>query len=121
MARPKESNPRTQRFAVRLTEEEAATLQRRAKRAGVSVSRYGRVTLLGNDRPAPNGTNPPPAGIPDEMDDARRYLAEQVRRVGVNLNQVARQLNSGGDLRSEQALLDLIAEIRAYMDEARGL
>lgn len=117
MPRQKESKPRSRWLSVRLTADEAAMLRQRAKRAGVSVSRYGRVTLLGTDMPEINPEAP--ASSPGE-DEARRLLAEQVRRVGVNLNQVAKQLNASG-LNSPRELVDLMADIRSYVDRARQL
>lgn len=85
MARPK-SDPmdlRSLQVNVRLNPHEVAELRARAERSGTTITAFVRASALGKPmRPAPSGS----------ADFATR---QELRRVGVNLNQIAKALNSG--------------------------
>ncbi len=85
MARPRldAGERRTRTIGVRVTEAQAAELAERAAGARLSMAAYMRHQALGQ-----------PVRVTAER---RLALAEQVEltRIGVNLNQVAKALNSG--------------------------
>ena len=72
-------------FSVRVAEDELRQLRRRAAAAGLSLARYVVASAL--------------AGSPAPLSSAERALRQRAifhaRKIGVNLNQIARQLNSG--------------------------
>lgn len=70
---------RTRRLDIRLTAEEKATLARRAREAGVSVSALVRSAALGLE-------------LRHRYD---RLAARQLRRIGVLLNQAVRHMHRG--------------------------
>ena len=80
---------RSKQAVVRLTEAEAAELQARARRCGLSAGAYLRACALGDS--GPRAKRAPPVN--------RELLGEalaSLNRVGNNINQIAKQLNSGG-------------------------
>jgi len=87
MARPKKE-PAERRSAklppIRLTEAEFADLHLQADRAGLSVTELVR-------QRATAGKVTPKRGLADAQ------LLSEINRIGVNLNQIARTLNRGGD------------------------
>lgn len=108
MARPRQGEVKDQRVNFRLTLEEAITLRERAARAGKSMSDYARDAALGPPirRPA--------LARPFAMEPASFH---QIRRLGVNLNQIAHRLNAL-DLPPPPELAPLIAEIQATLRKA---
>lgn len=88
MSRPRKNDDekRSERLpGLRLTIAERIELERKAEAAGVTVMEFQRAAIAGV-KIAPAG--PAPSG---------RLLVE-LNRVGVNLNQIARQLNRGRDV-----------------------
>lgn len=89
--RPKKQ-PHEQRAArlpaVRLTDAERIDLEAKAERAGVPLSEWVRHELLQAPlpRPAVSGRN--------RMDAS---MITELNRIGVNVNQIARQVNRGRD------------------------
>jgi len=109
MARPRQDEVRHQRVSFRLTLKELLVLRERATRAGQSVSDYARTAALGAAaRSRPNG-HPPIAMEPASF--------HQIRRLGVNLNQIARRLNAQ-DLPAPPELPSLIVDIQAALKKA---
>ena len=99
---------REKRAMVRLTAAEAAELQERAARAGLSAGAYLRACALGES--GPRSKRAPPVN--------RALLAEALaalNRVGNNLNQIAKQLNSGGHP-DRAAMADSRAELTAILE-----
>jgi len=93
---------RTESVALRITAVERDRIQQEARRAGLALSTYCRRVLLGHSvQPAITETDA--AALAD------------LNRVGVNLNQIARQLNARGAVRpvSLDALLD---EMRSVVE-----
>lgn len=89
-------------FSVRVTGDELATLRARATAAGLSLSRYLVEAALA------------PGRVPSADDRARLDRALfHLRKVGVNLNQVARKLNGGEEVPPPQLAQALEATARA--------
>lgn len=110
MARPRKGEARDQHIAFRLTLEEALVLRERAAHAGQSVSDYSRDASL-SCRPRANGLDPQ---RPFAMDPATFH---EIRRLGVNLNQIARRLNAQ-DMPPPPELGPLLADIHAILKKA---
>jgi Bacterial mobilisation protein (MobC) len=97
---------------VRLTDEEHRRLGDRAKNAGLSISRYLVVSALGKKA----------VRIEDKEDTEvrtfqRDWAINEVARVGNNLNQIARQLNSQrGSISSERIEQALVAAAAAITE-----
>jgi hypothetical protein len=98
----------TRRFSVRASEQELAQLRVRARRAGLSLSRY----LV------ESGLALADAPTPEERRQRERALFH-VRRVGLNLNQIARRLNSPLPV-AEEELAETLAAVRAAVSDLAG-
>ena len=92
MARPRGKTNRNRWVSFRLTEKEALVLEARAKRVGQGVSRYSRMALLGDETEQEAEVFGHQEGVANSHEV--KILVEQVRRVGVNLNQIAKQLHA---------------------------
>jgi hypothetical protein len=89
-------------FSVRVTGDELETLRARARTSGLSLSRYLVEAALA------------PGRVPRADDRARLERALfHLRKVGVNLNQVARKLNGGEEVPPPQLAQALEATARA--------
>ena len=107
MARPKQGKKRDKQFNVALTADEMATLRVRAAEAGQPLIEYGRTALFGKPITAQGAA-------PEISRDVRR-LHEQIKRVGVNLNQIARHMNARPEHKAPPDLEPTIATIRRYL------
>jgi hypothetical protein len=132
MPRPTKDDRRDRFRSFRFNDAEIARLRARARASGRTLSSYVRAKLLevpaspaepetgpvvtGKRRMA-HGLSAEGTGLP-EGDFARRMLAEQMRRVGVNLNQIAKRMNEQRILPPRE-LTDILADIRAYVRQAR--
>jgi len=106
MARPRQAEVRDQRVSLRLTLAELLTLRERAARTGRSVSDYARAAALdAAPRSRPNGYALQPASY------------HEIRRLGVNLKQIARRLNAQ-DRPAPPELPPLLADIHAALRKA---
>ncbi len=83
---------------MKLTETERQEAARRAQSAGLPLSTYARVKLTGGHAPAPVVGRDP---------RAIRELANEIARVGNNLNQLAKVANQTGRLDHERALREV--------------
>ena len=95
--------------ALRLTASERDRLQQQAERAGLPLSTYCRRVLLGHEvQPAITATDA--AALAD------------LNRVGVNLNQIARQLNARGAVRpvALDAVLERMRDAVARLADRRA-
>lgn len=86
------------RFSVRVSERELIQLQARAQRAGLSLSRYLVASGL---------TSMPPVSAEEQAQRQRAIF--HARKIGVNLNQIARQLNSQLPVAEEELVTALTA------------
>jgi len=88
---------------IMMTEAERAELETRVRATGLTMSEFIRRRALGVPLPASAGEQ-----------RSRAALATALLRIGVNLNQIAHNLNAG---RSEAFFLpELITEIRRHVD-----
>lgn len=91
MARPKKDVVR-EPFTLRLSEDERVILERMAKSEGKTLGRFIRDKALRKRaiKEQPN-SYPPVTADPSEV----RQIFKELRRIGNNLNQIARSLNVG--------------------------
>lgn len=93
-----EDESRSARIAFRVTESERAQIEAAAAAVGVTVSDYARSLVM---------TSRPPRQSRGRVDDA---ALSELNRAGVNLNQIARSLNRGGNIPAD--LAGAIEEVR---------
>ena len=97
---------------VRLTDDEYRQLTERGRRSGVSLSR-----LLVESTLANKAVSDEQIGLSQDLIDHLDWAAAQVVRVGNNLNQIARQLNSQmGTISARRIELVLNATLEAVTD-----
>ena len=112
----KSRKPKTSFVGYRVDAEERAELAARARREGfATLSEFARVRMNSAGGPAISTTAP----VIAEASQADRELADQVRRIGVNLNQIAYQLNIL-NVPAPAELAALLDEIRRYMQFVRA-
>jgi hypothetical protein len=141
MPRPVKDDPRDCFKSFRFTEAEVTRLEARARAERRTLSAYVRARILNDEAQVAKAATGPPktaprtnrekldayyarrdeiavagAGSRDRM--AARLLAEQMRRVGVNLNQIARRMNEQR-IPPPRELTMVLDEIRTYVREAR--
>lgn len=88
---------------IRLTEAELADLHLQADRAGLSITELVRQRAV-------SGKVTPKLGLADAQ------LLSELNRVGVNLNQIARTLNRGGD-RDPHHLDHVLGKLVAVLEQ----
>jgi hypothetical protein len=113
MPRPVKDDPRDRFKTFRFTEAEVTRLDARAKAAGRTLSDYARSRLLDGDEGQPKKAAPG-AAMTSRSEFALRSLAEQMRRVGVNLNQIAHRMNEQR-IPPPRELTLVLDEIRTYV------
>ena len=130
MPRPVKDDPRDRFKSFRLTEAEITRLEARARASGLTLSDYVRGKVFDpSDSDAASGADPPPTprlaetpaggGLQGSRNHyATRMLAEQLRRVGTNLNQIAHRMNEQ-QIPPPRELTMLLDQIRALVREAR--
>ena len=89
--RKSETRQRTETLFARVTPDEKSAIQARADRAGLASAAFLRAVALGEA--GPRARRRPPV---DHV--VIRQLLGELNRVGNNINQIARSLNSGEDL-----------------------
>ena len=110
MARPRMApeDKRSMRVNVRVSASEAAALQQKAEAAGMNVHAFTRAAALGRRLPAAS------AGATDFE------TRHELRRIGTNLNQIAKAMNAGRDSLPhslELACTQLTALLDRMMDD----
>lgn len=113
MPRPVKDDPRDRFKTFRFTEAELTRLNAHAKAAGRTLSDYVRSRVLDTDERVPaksrrEGT------LSSRSEFALLSLAEQMRRVGVNLNQIAHRMNEQR-IPPPRELTMVLDEIRTYV------
>ncbi len=88
MSHGSEKRVRNRHLTVRLSDDERAAVDAAAERAGLTPGSYARQALLGG--PAPRQVRRPPV----ERKELARLLGE-IGHIGGNLNQLAKDKNSG--------------------------
>ena len=89
MARPRQATVRDHKVTFRLSAEELVTLHVRAAKSGQTPSDFGRAQMLtkrGRPRKKPSAKLMPAVFVEPE-------LFHELRKIGVNLNQIARHCN----------------------------
>lgn len=89
-------------FRIRLTAAERAELDAKAAAAGVTLSRLVRAAALRYRLPQA------PVTV---------AMVRELQAIGINLNQIARQLNTTGELADHAALRDATALLKATLSE----
>jgi hypothetical protein len=112
----RDDEPRTHRVNLRLGDDELAAGQAGATLAGLTPASYAVRTVV---TVAMGTLTPISTTTRDELRelvDARTALS----RIGTNLNQTARTLNSGGDVTAEQlrAVIERVDQAVRRVDEA---
>jgi hypothetical protein len=119
MPRPVKDEPRDCFKTFRFTEAELVRLEGRAQARGQTLSAYIRSLVL---EPLATGTAAAEitkkAHTPVRNDHDRQALAEQMRRVGTNLNQIARRMNERR-IEPPRELTNVLSEIRTLVRQAR--
>ena len=94
MPRPLKEDPRDVFKTFRFTHAEVTRLEGRARASGRNLSSYVRMVLLdrAGDEPAPEPMSKGPAPA-SSYQSAVAVLIEQIRKLGVNLNQIAHRMN----------------------------
>ena len=105
---------RTAGLTVQLTPTERKQLGDAAKRSGVPIGEYVRRLCLRRQ-----GTAPVVAGT--QRNPAAKALADELRAIGINLNQLARVANQTGDLRREGELSMTVDRLKAAMSRVIAL
>ncbi|WP_367187601.1 plasmid mobilization relaxosome protein MobC [Henriciella sp.] len=106
MARPKmsPSDRRSDQLNIALSPSERATIEDRAVRTGVSVTDFVRAAAL--SRPLKTARSNVPSF----------EVRHELRRIGNNLNQIARSVNAGRDL-PERELAGLLQKLDTLFDD----
>lgn len=107
--RPKKADPRTEQCNIRLTPREKEIVLRRAAVSGQTEAEFARAALLAGS-PFMMRTPEAPLRSPEE-----RLLDEELRRMGVNLNQLVRHINTHPDRTLPADLQPLLATIRQHL------
>lgn len=108
MARPRKTEPRDRQLNLHLTQEEITAVRARASSAGMRLADYGRARVLaeeGRDAPASEGRG-----------RVGMLFVLELKRIGNNLNQVARRLNGAPLPMLPPSLEPLLRDIRALID-----
>lgn len=115
MSHGTEKRVRNRHLTVRLSEDERATIDEAAERAGLMPGSYAREALLG--RPAPRQVRRPAV----ERKELARLLG-QIGHIGGNINQLAKAANAGVVVYEDEidAALRGLAEVRDAILTALG-
>lgn len=108
MAHGTEKRLRTSHITVRLTPDERTSIDGAAERAGFTTGSYVRQIVLA--APTPRQVRRPPI----ERRELARLLGE-LGRVGNNINQIARVINSGAEIEMKE-LEDAIISLGPVRD-----
>jgi len=103
---------RTAYVSFFVTPTERDELDARAESIGCSRSEFLRIVALSDlKKPAPTARSP----------EAMRELANEIRHVGTNLNQLAHHANAAGSMPDKQTLDEVTEKIVAALDRVISL
>ncbi len=105
---------RTRLIAVRFLPKEAEAVSTAAELAGLSVGAYLRTVALG--RPGPRAVRRPPV----EKKELARILG-QLGKIGTNVNQIARRLNSDGVTPAPPEMARMLEDLRSMRNVVLAL
>lgn len=97
---------RTAGIGVKLTPSERRRLEERAAASGAALSDYVRALCLRHTEAATTA-------LPVRRNPEAKALADELRAIGINLNQLARVANQTGEMRREDELEATIRELKA--------
>lgn len=104
MARPKKEEPKTRRITIRVTELEYETFTELAEKQKMTLAEYVRQQVI-------HGKVETHYDIKTGEDELKE-LCREFHKIGINLNQISRFLNTGGTVGR-----DMIKEIRDLVSE----
>ena len=99
MSRPKKEEPKNRRITIRVTETEYELFAEEAEKQKMTLAEYIRQRAIHNRTEVHYDINP-------INEDYKKLLIEH-HKIGINLNQIARHLNTGGAVTEE-----ILSEIR---------
>lgn len=99
MSRPKKTEPKEKRITIRLTNLEYQIISEEAEREHMTLAEYARHRII-------HGKTETHYEISTGKEELKELLIEH-HKIGINLNQIAKHLNSGGI-----ATPDLLRELR---------
>lgn len=105
---------RTVHLGVQLTPSERRELEEAAERAGARLSQFVRELCLRR-----GGVAGTVAGT--RRNPAAKALADELRAIGINLNQLARHANTSGAMPEARALRDAIDNLKTAMGRVIAL
>ncbi len=116
MASGSEKRQRNKRFTLRFFDEEFNKVAARADRSGLTLGAYMRAASLDGDA-GPRAQRRPPADH-----KALRQILGEIGRIGNNINQIARAMNSGerANIPNTQDAMNACLDIRDAIYEALG-
>ena len=115
MPRPSSKIRRDQQLNFSLTRDELTALKSRADAAGMHLVDFGRDLLLRRRAPSARHSDPDAVEAQGTLARAALLLVHELRRLGNNLNQIARRLNTR-DEPAPPSLEPLLREIRAMLN-----
>ena len=121
MARPKKETQeaRTVRFNLRFSPGEWSEVEPKAATAGLAPAEFCRLAVLAQPTPAASISVPSSDGTPTPAPAGVAHIVA-LNRVGVNLNQIARALNSNtGFVPAE--LEDALRRVSDLLDDWQGV
>ena len=112
MSRPKKEEPKNRRITIRVTETEYAIFTEEAEKQKMTLAEYIRQRVIHHKTETKYEIS---AG----KEELKELLIEH-HKIGINLNQIAKHLNSGGSATEE-----IVAEVRkaasVILSEAKNL
>ena len=111
MSRPKIPDPRDLRITVRVTVKEFIRARHAADKRGQTLADFARERIL---KPARKRRQPAVIVEHDAIDPDTRH---QIRKIGVNINQIAHRLNATGEIVPSQ-LIEALALLRRIINRS---
>ena len=104
MARPKKNSElRSHKIGVRVSEEDYARIKKKAQQANKTISSYSRESLI--------------KGEVIQVDKTKPQLLASLGRVGNNINQIALKVNQTGGIRLNEREYRIIEEMRNLLKQ----
>lgn len=115
MARPKKEEPRNKRITIRLTDLEYELFQAESERERMSIAEYVRHRAV-------HGKTEVRYKLYTGNDETKQ-LCEEFHKIGINLNQISKFLNSGGTVTDEikKDIRSAISELFELRQKLAGL
>ena len=112
MARPKKKEPKEKRITIRLTNLEYQILSEEAEREHMTLAEYARNRII-------HGKTETHYEISTGNKELKELLIEH-HKIGINLNQIAKHLNSGGTA-TEEIVKEVREATSVILSEAKNL